>query len=168
MNISHSKKQVANMIGGETSSSTLSLSPQKTSTLPVDPYSTEALCAIQNQLKIIQQRVPSLITKGVVYDGQRPWFSGGITPKYHPNFSKISKEVGAIDKHTTVVGIGGVAIIDIDDTPMFEKHYPDLLKALDSNTPNTRNKKGQHYMVRRRTRLQSPVRRYLLENTRFD
>ena len=147
MNISHSTKQVAKLIGGQTSSSALSLSPQKTSTL--DPYSTEALCAIQNQLKIIQQHVPNLITKGVVYDGQRPWFSGGITPKYHPDFSKIPKQVGAIDKHATLVGIGGVAIIDIDDTPMFEKHYPDLLKALDGNTPQylSRNKKEQHYMV---------------------
>ena len=98
MNISHSKKKVAKMIGGQTSSPALSLSPQKTSTL--DRYSTEALCAIQNQLKIIQERVPSLITKGVVYDGQRPWFSGGITPKYHPDFSKVSKNVGAIDKYT--------------------------------------------------------------------
>ena len=128
MNISHSTKQVAKLIGGQTSSSALSLSPQKTSTL--DPYSTEALSAIKNQLKIIQQRAPSLITKGVVYDGKRLRFSGGITPKYHPDFSKVSKSVGAIDKHTTVVGIGGVAIIDIDDTPMFEKHYPDLSNRL--------------------------------------
>ena len=102
MNISHSKKQVAKLIGRQTSSSTLPLSPQKTSAL--DPYSTEALNAIQNQLKVIQQRVPSLITKGVVYDGQRPWFSGGITPKYHPDFSKIPKQVGAIDKHTRNLG----------------------------------------------------------------
>ena len=75
MNILHSKKQVAKMIGEQTSSSKLSLSSKKISTL--DPYSTEALCAIQNQLKIIQQRMPDLITKGVVYDGKRPWFSGG-------------------------------------------------------------------------------------------
>ena len=122
MNILHSKKQVAKMIEEQTSSSELSLSPQKISIL--DPYSTEALCAIRNQLKSIQQRMPDLITKGVVYDGKRPWFSGGITPKYHPDFSKVSKGVGAMDKHTTAVGIGGVAIIDIDDTPMFEKHYP--------------------------------------------
>ena len=65
------------MIGGQKSSSALSLSPQKTSTL--DLYSTEALSVIQNRLKIIQQRVPSLITKGVVYDGKRLRFSGGIT-----------------------------------------------------------------------------------------
>ena len=130
MKISHSKKQVAKMIGEQTQSSSLSLSPHMTSTL--DPYSTEALCAIQNQLKIIQQRMPDLITKGVVYDGKRPWFSGGTTPKYHPDFSKIPTQVGAIDKHTTVVGIGGVAIIDIDDTPMFEKHFPGTFLILNA------------------------------------
>ena len=110
----------------------------------------KSLSMIRSQLDSIKQRVPSIITKGVVVKEGSPWFSGSIKPKYHPNFAKVAGEVGALDKHTTVIGLGGVVIIDVDDTPMFEEHFPELLDTLEGNTPQylSRNKKGQHYLVK--------------------
>ena len=112
-------------------------------------YMPKSLSKVAQQLSDLQQRHPEMIIKGVVINGGAPWFSGSINPKYHPNFSKVDEKVGGFDKHTNHIGIGGVVIIDVDDTPMFEEHYPELLSRLE-NTPKymSRNKKGYHYLVK--------------------
>ena len=89
-------------------------------------YMSKSLSNVASQLSDLQQRHPEMIIKGVVINGGAPWFSGNKNPKYHPNFSKVDANVGAFDIYTNHIGIGGVVIIDVDDTPMFEEHYPEL------------------------------------------
>ena len=130
-------------------------------------YMSKSLSNVASQLSDLQQRHPEMIIKGLCVEKKQfaSWSEAewGVNPNtgkptklplFDCNFiranERLGTEVGRIDnKSTNHIGIGGVVIIDVDDTPMFEEHYPELLTHLES-TPKymSRNKKGYHYLVK--------------------